>query len=194
MGNEKDTEALMLKYFPTCPLCGADKGYDVSGFAKSFVQCRSCKAKWESTDFIKCQELKQLELWDLPYDGKGASLKRKKFPVEFWQDSNAVKSKIDVEKTEALAKNQSESRVLFTTEASDETLQQQNREDLTDLRRYEADKGMGGFLTHLTGTAIENAMVSLLHAIVIENKVLIRQNELILRSLKEAKPLNANNT
>lgn len=62
MVSKEDVEALMLKYFPKCPLCSADKGYEVSGFLKQYVQCRSCGAKWESPDFVKCEELEKLVL------------------------------------------------------------------------------------------------------------------------------------
>ncbi len=29
--NKEEVEQLMLRYFPSCPLCGANAGYEVSG-------------------------------------------------------------------------------------------------------------------------------------------------------------------
>jgi ribosomal protein S27AE len=90
----EEVESLMVKYFPKCPLCNADKGYEISGFLKNYVQCRSCGAKWESPDFVKCRELKELTLWEPSYDGKWSSLKLKTYSVKFWQDHDAIENTV----------------------------------------------------------------------------------------------------
>jgi len=55
----------MTRYFPKCPVCGSSDGWNVSGTFKDFVQCKSCEAKWASTNFIICKEPKELQLWGL---------------------------------------------------------------------------------------------------------------------------------
>lgn len=89
---------LMHRYLPLCPLCGANAGYEVSGVFKSQVQCRSCGAKWQSNDFMEGKELKALQLWEPSRDGRGASLKKKRYLVTFWQDSNAIEKLIEEKK------------------------------------------------------------------------------------------------
>lgn len=85
MVSKEQVEGLMSDYFPSCPLCGSDEGWNASGIFKNYVQCISCGAKWLSNDFIKCIELKEMELWEPAKDGKGSSLLRKKHPITFWQ-------------------------------------------------------------------------------------------------------------
>jgi len=94
MDTKEEVEQLMLRYFPSCPLCGANTGYKVSGWAKNYVQCRSCGAKWTSNDFIG-GKLEVLQLWEPSHDGRGASLQRKKYLVTFWQDSAAIRRLIE---------------------------------------------------------------------------------------------------
>ncbi len=90
MVSTEDVETLINYYFPKCPLCGASDGYEISGWAKNYVQCRSCRAKWTSTDFVTCEDLKELMLWEPSSDGKGANLLKKKRSVKFWQDKEAI--------------------------------------------------------------------------------------------------------
>lgn len=87
-------DQLMVHYFSSCPLCGASAGYEVSGVFKDFVQCRSCGAKWHSSDFTE-GKLESLQLWESSRDGRGASLKKKRFLVKFWQDSDAIEKLLE---------------------------------------------------------------------------------------------------
>jgi ribosomal protein S27AE len=41
---------------------------------------------------VKCQELRELTLWEPPSGGKWSSLKLKKYPVKFWQDYVAIEN------------------------------------------------------------------------------------------------------
>lgn len=84
MVSKEAVEGLMLQHFPTCPLCSADKGYEVSGWAKTYVQCNSCGAKWMSTDFPKLKQIENMFLWELPRDGRGAPFLNKEKSIEFW--------------------------------------------------------------------------------------------------------------
>jgi hypothetical protein len=181
MVNIEEVEALMLKHFPQCPLCGADKGYEVSGWAKSYVQCRLCGAKWESTDFISCKELKELQLWDPSSDGKGTQLTRKKYSVKFWQDPEAIKN---------AATRTAESKFIFHSEMTDqqlETLMTRSLEEITHWDYGSTIEGKGlGFLISNTSSA-EAAMIRLLRAIFEQNKITIIQNELLRRALLEVK-------
>ena len=95
MVTKEEVERLMLRYLPLCPLCGANTGYEVSGFwTKSFVQCRSCRAKWQ----LLGKELNLLQLWEPSDDGRGATINKLIYPVKFWQDSNAIEKVIEEEK------------------------------------------------------------------------------------------------
>jgi hypothetical protein len=85
MVSVKEVIALMVKCLPKCPICGAEAQYDVSGVFKNFVQCKSCLAKFDSTDFISGKELKTLQLWEVDKEGKSSYLLRKKQPISFWQ-------------------------------------------------------------------------------------------------------------
>jgi ribosomal protein S27AE len=85
MVKKEQVAELMRGYFPKCPICGSDAGYEVSGFFKTNVQCHSCEAKWDSNDFIGGKELKKLRLDEAAKDGRGLEFLAKEFPVDFWQ-------------------------------------------------------------------------------------------------------------
>jgi len=191
---KEEVEALMLRYFPKCPLCGADKGYEVSGFAKQYVQCKSCGAKWESTDFIKCKELEKLTLWEPADDGKGESLKLKKFPVEFWQDSEAIRNeerKI-AEKESAKLETKAEQfreKLIFHPEMTQKelsTLIERSLEEITHWDYGSTSEGVWGPILGNTSSA-DATTIRLLRAIFEQNKILIIQNELLRRALTETK-------
>ncbi len=84
MSINEQIEALMLKYFPNCPLCGADKGYFIP-FAKNSVECKECHARWTSDDFEDCQDLVHLRLKHPSKGGKGSALLYQDKSVEFWK-------------------------------------------------------------------------------------------------------------
>jgi len=60
--------AVFERYFPRCPICKSDKGYQVRGFLLSsqYVKCKNCEAEWTSHDFIGIRDLKTLKLWNPP--------------------------------------------------------------------------------------------------------------------------------
>lgn len=183
MVSKEEVEALMLESFPKCPLCDADKGYEVSGWAKNYVQCRSCGAKWLSNDFIGCEELKELELWEPSYDRKGASLERKKYSIEFWQDSEAI------ETTSKMKVMESRAELIFHTEMTDIELETAIEKSLKEITRWDYGSTLYGKL----GPLIDNmsfgdaTIIRLLRAIFEQNKILIIQNELIRRAYARTK-------
>lgn len=87
--------ALFGRYFPRCPICKSDKGYEARGFLPSsqYVRCKSCEAEWTSTDFIGFRDLKSLKLWKPPENPQmyaefisQSPLKLKKtYPTKLWQ-------------------------------------------------------------------------------------------------------------
>lgn len=93
MVSKEQVEELMIRYFPKCPLGGSDAGWAVLGIFKTYIQCKACRAKWQSSDFIACKELKKMMLWELPLDGKGADLSRKEYPISFWHDMIGLDTK-----------------------------------------------------------------------------------------------------
>jgi len=179
---KEDVEQLMLKHLPLCPLCGSKKGYEVSGIAKTYIQCMSCGAKWWSSDFGRCKELKELELTEPSYDGKGAPLKRKKHSVKFWQDSEAIKKALEIKLTE------SKTKLIFQPQMTNQQLQKLIVKSLEEISNWDygatiAGKGLS-FL--IDGTSIaEASMVRLLRGIFEQNKIIILQNELIRRKLSK---------
>lgn len=183
MVSKEEVAGFMRAYFPKCPLCGADKGYEVSGLAKNYVQCRSCGAKWQSTDFIECKELKEMQLWEPPYDGKGTSLKRKKYSIEFWQDSEAI------ETTSKMKVMESRAELIFHTEMTDIELETAIEKSLKEITRWDYGSTLYGKL----GPLIDNmsfgdaTIIRLLRAIFEQNKILIIQNELIRRAYARTK-------
>lgn len=87
--------ALMKRYFPNCPICKSDKGYQVKGFLPSsqYVKCNNCRAEWTSRDFIGYKDLESMKLFKPPEDPEiyaefisQSPLKLKKtYPVNLWQ-------------------------------------------------------------------------------------------------------------
>ena len=89
MSSNEQIEAMMLRFFPTCPLCGANKGYYIP-FAKNSVECKDCHARWISDDFEKCDDLVKLRLKNPSKGGKGNTLLYKDKPVEFWRNYHQI--------------------------------------------------------------------------------------------------------
>ena len=86
MVKSAEVKKLMLKYFPNCPICLTDKGYDVLGADNDAISCKNCSATWKSEDFIKSQELTKLMLVQNPtkYDITGKIQRRKYYSTDFW--------------------------------------------------------------------------------------------------------------
>lgn len=82
-------------------------------------------------------------------------------------------------------KKQPESmEVLISDEMTDEEIKTKIYEDMSNLKIHEKGTGIDSFLTILSGSPSERVMASLLKAIVDQNKIIIRQNELIIRGLR----------
>lgn len=188
MTTKEQVESFMLKYFPKCPLCGADKGYEVSGWGKTYVQCRSCGAKWQSTDFVRCEELKELQLWESSYEGEGASLKRKTYSVKFWQDSEAIENAIKGQDLKSKAE------LVFRPEMTDQQLEALIKKSLHEITQWDYGSTRHGKLAFLFSDAslAEAATIRLLRAIFEENKILIIQTELLRRALAKTKKQTSN--
>lgn len=194
MVSKEKVEAFMLEHFPKCPICNADKGYEVSGFAKNYVQCKACGAKWQSTDFVRCEELKELELWEPSFEGKGAPLRLKKYPVSFWQNSKAIERAIIaqeakkqkmIEKVETTVKSP---KIIFDFEMTNEELQALIEKSLQEITNWDYGSTLYGKLGSLISNTsfAESATIRLLRAIFEQNKILMIQNELLRRALAKA--------
>jgi len=86
---EKEKVAeLMRREFAKCPVCKLDADYEISGVRKDYVQCTSCKAKWQSDDFKKGEELSKLKLHEPARNGIGTYLLHMYLPTEFWKNFN----------------------------------------------------------------------------------------------------------
>ena len=190
----EEVEALMLKYFPKCPLCGANNGYAISGIAKTFAQCRSCGAKWMSSDFPKCKEIKEMYLSEPTNDGRGISLRMpKKYPIAFWQDSVSVENALKMEETkkkEAEHEKVSPSEVIFHPTMTNEQLEALIEKSLEEVTHWDYGstiygKGIGSLISNTSFA--EATMIRLLRAIFEQNKITIIQNELLRRALLEMK-------
>jgi hypothetical protein len=91
----KRIQALFKRYFPRCPICKSDKGYEVSGFFPStqYVKCKNCSSEWYSPDFTRFKNLKSLRLSKPPQEPEvyaefiqQSPLEFRKFyPTESWQ-------------------------------------------------------------------------------------------------------------
>jgi len=89
MASNEQIEALMLRYFPNCPLCGADKGYYIP-FAKNSVECKECHARWISNDFEGCEDLIKLRLKNPSKGGKGNTFLNVEKPIDFWENGRQI--------------------------------------------------------------------------------------------------------
>lgn len=184
----EEVEAFVQKCFPRCPLCGADKGYEVSGITKTYAQCRSCGAKWMSGDFPQCKEIKQMYLSNPANDGRGNSLKMpKKYPITFWQDSVSVQSALKTEETKTSEDKKSESsEFIFQSEMTDQQLDELIKKSLEEITHWDygstlQGKGLGSLIGNTSPA--EATMIRELRAIFEQNKIIIIQNELLRRAI-----------
>lgn len=225
MVSKEQVEEFMAKYFPSCPFCDSDTGWNVSGISKNYVQCRSCGAKWTSKDFIKCKELKELTLWGPSEDGKGSSLKFEKHPIAFWQSLDIerltekeqifafcdkcgkpiliestywydkTKKSLPDKKfcseqcfTEALAEKMVEKgQLLFSKETTDEQLYSAIKKSQLEMTKYDKTYGAGKLAVFLRMDSTQTMTIFMTRALLEEIRILILQNELILRELKRLK-------
>ena len=75
--------------------------------------------------------------------------------------------------------------ILISEEMTDEKIQERIHEDMMNLAMHEAGTGWMG-LTILSGSSTDQILVAGLKALIDQNKIIIRQNELILRALKKS--------
>ena len=68
-------------------------------------------------------------------------------------------------------------------DSSDEILKQGILKSIKDLEAQEVGTGLGKWTTMLSGSTPEWMTVKLLKAIIDQNKIIIRQNELLLRAI-----------
>ena len=135
MVSEQDVEEFMLSVFPTCPLCGTNKGYDVSGISKNNVQCRSCGAEWASAQLPKGKKLEWLILFKPSKDGKGISVKYKKKSINFWK--NFKETEVEAGTISGIS-----------IEADDKILHTEIIKSLKDLEMHEAGMGWQDYLCY----------------------------------------------
>jgi ribosome-binding protein aMBF1 (putative translation factor) len=79
-------------------------------------------------------------------------------------------------------------KTIFSFEDSSEELMADIEKSLDDVVRQERGTGWSKNLAMVTGTASDQLMVHMLKAIVDQNKIIIRQNELLRRSLNGNAP------
>jgi hypothetical protein len=79
---------------------------------------------------------------------------------------------------------QGEAKILFSPEIADEDLRKAIYDDMLSLASHEAGTGWGRLASIFTGNNTDFMLAQLLKALVDQNKILIRQNELMLRALK----------
>ena len=79
-----------------------------------------------------------------------------------------------------------EEKILFSPELTNEDLQKRIYQDMLNLDMHEAGTGWAKMGSILSGNSSQLLLAQLLKALVDENKIIIRQNELILRSLRKA--------
>jgi hypothetical protein len=75
-------------------------------------------------------------------------------------------------------------KLLFTEDASDEDIRAKIREDMDNLAMHEAGTAWMRFGTLLTFDPTQQMLGAGFKALIDQNKIIIRQNELILRELK----------
>jgi len=177
MVSKEQVEELMIRYFPICPLCGANKGYEVLGVLKDYVQCRSCGAKWWSADFVSGEEIKEMKLWEPAKDGKGKDFLKQKRPIHFWRSMQNY--------------HPIEAPKHFLSEMTEQQLQDLVKKGMEEVNTWDTGSTLYGKFGALldSSTFAERTMVRLLKAILEQNKILIIQNELIRRALAQSKAI-----
>ena len=170
---EGEVEAFMIWNFPSCPICDAKTGYFVSGISKDYVQCKSCKAKWFSPQVSRMKNLEWLKLWEPSRDGTGRTILRKKKSVDFWK--NFKKSENNIEQIRGAS-----------LEADNETLRSEIMAILKTLKGDELST-LGRLSILFSGSTAESVITKQLKSLGDQNKIMIMQNELILRALNRNK-------
>ena len=79
-----------------------------------------------------------------------------------------------------------ESKALFLPETTDDEIEQDILEDMANLAQHEAGTKWMRVGTLLSGNSTEQMLGAGFKAIIDQNKIIIRQNELIRRQMKES--------
>jgi len=114
----------------------------------------------------------------------GAS-KTLKFVKEIQQERDIQEAK----KKRELATPRNKLEVDLCFAGTEQDLRNGILKSLRDVERQESETGWGKIVVRMTGDTPEWMTVKLLKAIVDQNKVIMRQNELLLRTLKNKKQI-----
>lgn len=189
MVSKDEVEKLMLSYFPSCPLCGDKEGYEVSGLFKNYVQCKSCGAKWMSSDFTRGKELRNLTLWEPTYDNRGVSLHAHKRSVDFWKDAKKVEKALEEEVKEEPKqeppKKPTQKPVKALSEMNDKELHSIIDVNLNIAEVWSSSSPTLEIIRVALSDPADRAMISLLRALVHQNRAIIGQNEQLYRLLSK---------
>lgn len=188
MVTEEEIAELIKNYFPNCPICGSDSGYNISGFSKNYFQCNSCRAKWMSYDLIQKKvtdiALKKMMLYETPADGRGKSLLRKEHPVDLWK--NLSEKRPELISPPQIEDKEEYVEPIFTAKMTDEQLFASILKNMKEVNKWERGSTLSGFTSLFDRSTIaERTTVRLLKVISEQNKIIIKQNELIYRALKK---------
>lgn len=168
MVSDREVEESMLQIFPTCPICGSNRGYAISGMNKTYAQCRSCKAKWHSSKLPTKKKVEFLDLREPSKEGIGSEIILQKKGITFWKNYNERMKNIK-----------------STIDSDDQTLRNKTVTSLNNLKGYEVSN-LGQLSMIFSGNTAEHAMTKLLKAIVDQNNIIIMQNEMILRAISQS--------
>jgi len=117
---------------------------------------------------------------------QGATCSSCSSPVQSYGFTESVRhmNAKDKAKNVKQAIEQGEAKILFSPETADEDLRKAIYDDMFSLASHEAGTGWGRLASMFTGNNTDFMLAQLLKALVDQNKILIRQNELMLRALK----------
>ena len=189
MVSKDEVEKFMLSYFPSCPLCGAEEGYEVSGLLKNYVQCKSCGAKWVSSDFGKCKELRNLTLLKPAYDNKGVALHDHRRSVDFWKDAKkvekALKEVVKEEPKQEPPKQPTQTPAKVLSEMKDERLLSFIDANISAAEVCSSSAESQELMRVILSNPADRAMMWSLQALIYQNKAIIGQNERLYRLLSK---------
>jgi hypothetical protein len=75
---------IVKKWKNRCPMCLDKTDFELKGFTKHYLLCKSCSSEWLLFTSIKFQ-VENVMLTKLGTNGRGRELLRKKYPMSFWQ-------------------------------------------------------------------------------------------------------------
>lgn len=177
----------MERYFPNCPICKSTDGYIAEGTFIKTVTCKNCGAKFQSQEFKNLKPMTEMQLWDTPRDGRFSDLRLKMKPIEFWTQFNSQElSRYSEQYEEALIKGQ----ILVSSDMSDQELWIGIANAQTEFAFYfnRMTGGKGWDILHTlfsSGSDLERRQMWMTLALINQNSVIVRQNEMIRRLLEK---------